>query len=467
MTRARGFIAALACGACLVLPGATAGQSISRAEVDAKVDEWVRSHWPLHLAKSAAEKRAQVIGATTVAGDDSLQESVYEAAIQAMAADPDLLKLIEPAIPEYVASFINERAESRAAVSTGGGNTSSLGQGLIEESGATSLAALAADLKSAVSADKTAVSVNLSALVFASLSDPRVYSDVTVYQRHDLLRRFSGTIVFGQQIPEKEITGLSGFPSADHLLDALSWDVKARIWGDKDVRSARWSSATVLALGLVAQQMALLPSLVQVPVTSDRDAILHSVEILRRVSERFLGKSLATTVERIGRSPQLSIKTSGTHLTNETGRNKLAVSALFDAGAGPSDFTVNAQYSTTDDVSLGPSNLFKVKSWTLGAALTSHLAPGAIVEGRTLDWVIGLSGTAFTDTASIPMPVKNTWKAYSTLDFPIKGGGKVPLSIIYSDDPNALTKQKHVSGHVGISYDFGALKNLFVPKDKP
>ena len=43
----------------------------------------------------------------------------------------------------------------------------------------------------------------------------------------------------------------------------------------------------------------------------------------------------------------------------------------------------------------------------------------------------------------------------------MKGGGKIPFSVIYTNDSNALAKQKYMSGLVGFSYDFSALGNLF------
>jgi hypothetical protein len=39
--------------------------------------------------------------------------------------------------------------------------------------------------------------------------------------------------------------------------------------------------------------------------------------------------------------------------------------------------------------------------------------------------------------------------------------GKIPLSIIWTNDPNNLAKERFVTGQIGISYDLGALKSLF------
>jgi hypothetical protein len=47
---------------------------------------------------------------------------------------------------------------------------------------------------------------------------------------------------------------------------------------------------------------------------------------------------------------------------------------------------------------------------------------------------------------------------------PVGGGGKIPVSIVYTNDPNALTKESYVRGQIGLSYDFSALKQLFKPE---
>jgi hypothetical protein len=97
------------------------------------------------------------------------------------------------------------------------------------------------------------------------------------------------------------------------------------------------------------------------------------------------------------------------------------------------------------------------------AQLLAHLAPGAVTAGRTVDWGLGAAGTFFQDRASLPVSAKDTWKIFSTLDVPVGKAAKIPFSLIYSNDPNALTKSKYVSGLIGISYDFSAIGQLFRP----
>ena len=57
--------------------------------------------------------------------------------------------------------------------------------------------------------------------------------------------------------------------------------------------------------------------------------------------------------------------------------------------------------------------------------------------------------------------MKNTWKLFTTFDIPLSAAARIPFSVIYANDANALTKTKYVSGQIGISYDFTALTKLF------
>lgn len=428
-------------------------QTDARAAIDAAIGSKLRERWDAVLAEVAGSAGLRVEQGH-LTGTREQKAAAYSQVLDRL--DEDLGSELERLVTrEYVQALVDERVESRMASSFNAASTNPATAGLAERSGSTSLAALAADVSSLVSADKTAISLNVSALAFVSLKDPDLYSELANYQRHDFARRFSGTIVTGAKIPEKEITGLSNLPDFDKILDAFSWDVKVRVLGDKDPRSRRWSPLTVVRGGLLTQKAALITSFVGGSPASVEDALILSQLLASR-----LGQDLADMKARMARSPQLSVKTAGTHLTKEPGRNKYAVAALFDAGIGPADLTANAQYAVTNDISAGAA-VFAAKTWTLAGEITSHLASGGFLAGRSLDWSLGGSALLFVDTASIPVPASNTWKVFSTFAFPIRGGGRIPVSVIYSNDPNAVAKERFVSGLIGISYDFSALKQLF------
>ena len=458
MTRWGRWIVILACASIVLEAAPAMGQPASRAEIDAAIDARLKQQWEVHLTEAARD-----FGLTRedgrLAGPREAKVNAYTRVLERMQNDDDLLALFTPV---YVQSLIDEEVESRVPTSVNATSTNPVTAGLPERSGSTSLAALAADLSSLLSADKTAISLNLSALAFVSLSDPELYSELANYQRHDFARRFSGTFVFGARIPETEITGLSNLPDFDKLVDAIAWDVKARVWGDKDPRSARWSPLTVRSGGLMTQKAAVLLSLVGVSPRAGESAVqaLEDSLIVRELLNTRLGADVAQIKARIGRSPQLSVKTAGTHLTKEAGMTKYSVAALFDVGVGPADLTANAQYGVTDDTR-SAEQPFEIKAWTISAQVTSHLAPGGIVPGRTIDWNMGASSTIFQDAASLPVDAENTWKVFTSLDFPVRGGGKIPVSIVFSNDPNASGKQRFVSGQIGLNYDFSALKQLF------
>ena len=453
-----GFVVALA-----VLASATPAnaQRASRSEIDAAVDARLAELWTRFLAEAARDAGLPVSDRRLTGARDA-KVAVYTKVLDRLRDDAELLALFTPA---YVQALIDEQVESRVPISVNATSTNPMTSGLPERSGSTSLLALAADLASVASADKTAISLNVNPLALVTLKDSDLYSSIADYQRHSLARRFSGTVVFGAEIPESEITGFSGFPDFDRLLDTFGWDVKVRVWGDKDPRSARWSPTTVRAGGLLTQKAAVLLSLVGATPRAGEppQQALEDAAIVQSLLAKQVGEGLAAIKSRIGKAPQLSVKAAGTHLTQEAGRNKYAFAALFDIGLGPSDLTLNAQYALTDDIRLGVDQLFQTKIWTVSGGVTLHLVPNAIVAGRTLDWSVGGSLAMFTDTASLPVPVENTWKIFTSVEVPVKGGGRIPVSVIYTNDPNALTKEKFVRGLIGLSYDFSALQRLFTP----
>jgi hypothetical protein len=438
-----------------------AAQRMSRAEIDAAVDRRLGELWTEFLAE-AARDAGLTVSDRRLSGAPGAKVAVYTKALDRLQADPELLTLFTPA---YVQSMIDEQVESRVPTSVNATSTNPATGGLLERSGSTSLAALAADLSSLASADKSAVSLNVSALALVSARDPDIYSSIKAYQRHSLARRFSGTVVFGAKIPEAEITGFSGIPEFDKLLDAFGWDVKARVWGDKDPRSARWSGDTVRGGGLLTQRSAVVLSMIGTTARAGEtpQQALEDAQIVQTLLSKRLGAGVAAIRSRIAKAPQVSVKVSGTYLTKERGRNKYAVAGLFDVGVGPSDLTANVQYALTDDIQLGVDRLFQTKIWTISGGVTSHLAPDAIITGRTVDWSIGASVAVFADKASLPVRPENTWKIFTSVDVPVGGGGKIPVSIIYTTDPNALTKERFIRGQIGLSYDFSALKQLFSP----
>jgi len=450
----------LACAALAWASAPALAQQPSRAEIEAKVDALLKEKWDRALA-ATAQQLGLTLQEGRLSGTREQKVKAYTQVLDQVAQDKDLLTFVPQVFSQaYVKELINQRVESRMPTSLNATSTNPATAGLAERSGSTSLAALVADFSNIVSADKTAVSINLSALAFVSLSDEKVYSELANYQRHDLARRLTGTLVVGAKIPEKEITGLSSLPDFDTLLDAMAWDVKFRVWGDKDPRSKRWYDLTVRDGGFLTQKSAVLLGLIG---GAAPEKAIEDLQIVRELLDGALGKAVSDMKTRIARSPQLSIKAAGTHLTKETGKNRYAFAALFDVGVGPSDITANAQYAVTDDIRLGVDQVFKTKIWTLSGQITSHLAPDVIAPGRTVDWNVGASAALFQDAKSLPVKADNTWKVFTSFEFPIKAGGKIPVSIIYSNDPNAIGKQNYVRGQIGVSYDFSALTKLFAP----
>jgi hypothetical protein len=463
--RPRQLVAATCLSLCVAfLPAVVLAQPSPR--VEDRIDDVLKTRWA-SLLKEVAALRGLSVEGNHLSGSKEVKKAAYEEIVDRLQRDPAILALVypDPKDPRYQQlvqekvrdedrKFIESLREAGGAgpsgTSVNSRSTNPVAGALTERSGLSQLIALALDGRNGVSANDSAVSLNLGALALISLADPDVYSELYRYQQHAFLRRLNGTFVFGAKVPEKEITGLSSLPDFDKLLDVFVWDVKVRVWGNRDIRDPRWYPLTLGRGGLQSQMATTIGSL---------DMPTEDFELLQPMLERVIDPSAIK--RRVSRAPQLTAKVSGTHLTKETGKNKYSGGLLFDTGLGRADLTANLLYSVTDDVSLGPSNVFQVKQWTANAAITGHLAKDALVKGSAIDWSGGFAATVFANKGSLPVPADNTWKVFTTFEIPLNAAARIPFAVVYTNDQNALQKTQYVSGHVGISYDFSALTKLF------
>lgn len=461
---------AIACALLLLLPSAAMARQVDEATRAA--EKMIRSRWGAILAEVAPRHQLTVEEGSRLVGPDPARAAGYAEALELLWRDPAIASLVslDPRDPRYVKRVAETvRAEDAKYISQlkdlqGGGaapkatnarSTNPAAGGLTERGGIAELIALAIDGSNILSANDSAVSLNLGGLALASLADPEVYSELFRYQQHAFLRRIDGTFVFGAKIPQKEITGLSNLPDFDKLLDVFVWNVKLRLWGNRDLRDPRWYPMTLGRASLDGQLETTVAGLVN--RKEDSRAILDKTAELRAASGT-LPEGLRA---RAARSPQLFLKATGTHLTKEAGKNKYGAELLFDAGVERADFTANFMYSVIDDVSLGPENVFQIKQATFSGAVTAQLAADAWTPGVAIEWTSGFVASVFTDKAALPVPTKNTWKVFTTIDIPLSKAARIPFSIVYTNDANALEKSKHVKGQIGLSYDFAALATLF------
>lgn len=428
----------------LWLPPVAAAQQ-SRAEADAKFDALVKERWAAALADAQKSVAA-------AAQED--RKRIYQSAFENMFSDGHLRdqSLLDVFTDDYLDALLLEESEMKRAEDVDARASNPATAGFVERSGAPKLLAIASDLSNLVGADKSAITINLNALALLGIKNNSVYSAPRQYQSHETLRRLSGSVTFGAQIPEKDITGLSAVPELDTLFDAWAWDVKVRILGDRDSRARRWKQLTIKRGGGALQAVAVIVS--SVPVA---DAL-----IVQQVASEIVGQARQAVVNTIKRSIQASIKVAGTHLANEPGSNKFSGTFMLDAPLGAADLTANIQYAAVDDVRLGVENLFQVKTLAVSASVTAAFAEGLLAEERSIHWSLAANANVFQNKNDLPIPAENTFKVTSTLELPIGAAAKVPLSVVFSNDPNALTDQKHSwLGQVGVSYDFTALKALF------
>jgi len=344
-----------------------------------------------------------------------------------------------------------ELRESAVAPSANATATNPASNQLVERAAGTELISLAADLAKLFSADQSAITLNLNALgMFRGASTRDVDAGAQYfYSQRENWRRLTGSLTFGAKIPEKEITGLSGLPSADTLFDAFAWDVKYRLYGDRDPRASRWYRLFLGRLGTINELAATLPASPVVPAGDLSSALAAIGEVM--------GEELKSAVDQVQKSVVISGKFSGQHLTTVAGKNKYTGVALIEKGMGMLDLTGNATFSWADVPATEDMLASTTKNVDLSAALTGSILKNAIAANRSAELSASVKGVIPVDDT---LGRKRIVTFNATLSLPFQEKAKIPLSFTYSNDPNSLSKEKHISGQIGFSYDFSALKSL-------
>jgi hypothetical protein len=351
--------------------------------------------------------------------------------------------------------LVNETAkqipEAKLAKTVNGGLTNPAAGTQLERSGFTDLIALAADAKNIFSTDQSAVTVNLNALALLRAGDPDVYTQPRIYRQMGALRSVGGSFTFGAQLPKGEVTGFSGFPDFDKVFDVIGWDVKFRVFGDRDPRAEKWWPLMSQA-GAIGQISALAVTLDPLPAAD--------APILAESLNGQFGAAIERLKERISRSAQVSVKVAGQHLSHESGLNKYTAGALADLPLGAADATLDFTFSSVDAaLPSGPAVKLRDLSFVFGISAT--LAQNAIVSGRGIE--VSLNGDGrfpMNDVASLP-DRRSVWRVGASAAIPVGKSGRIPVSVTWTNDPNNLVNEKFVTGHIGLSYDFGGLKSLF------
>jgi hypothetical protein len=420
----------------------------------------------LGLVDASENPVPSLTAAHRVKGDAVPVRAAYGDAIDRLLAHGDVsgfysadARLIgeksRPSDQEWVQKLTEVRADEKSAKSLNGSSTNPAAPHVAERSGFTDFIALALDSQNIVSTDETAVSLSLNALAALGLDPDSVRSAPALYREHNALRRLGGTVSFGAKIPEGEITGLTGLPSAETIFDVFAWDTKVRLLGDRDPRAKKWDD---LMLGVLGGLGEVLTNLGTISPRGD-------LAVLADIFKEKVDRAKVVVNARLRSSGQVTFKAGGQHLTKEKGKNKYTFAVLADKGMGTStDVTFNAAYVIVDDVSLGADKLVTLETWTVAFALNHTTWRDAIVKGRAAELSFNANFEfPMGSEPLLPKEREKVWRLIGAIALPFGDAAKIPISISYASDPNNLSKEKFVTGHIGISYDFGAFKTFLKP----
>jgi hypothetical protein len=404
----------------------------------------------------------------------------YEEILDRLLSSPELVVFFDPDDPavqtvsrpsdrEWIARLAASGLDGKSAKSTNAAASNPFAPRTAERSGFSDFLALAMDARSVFAANQSAVSLNLNAVALVGLKSADVYSAPEIYRQHGTLRRIGGTVTFGAKAPESAITGFSGFPSADTLLDVFAWDTKVRLVGDRDPRAERWHREMLGTLGGLAEMAATL-------ITIAPQGDLQIVQTL--LADR-LRLALERVKHLVSHSLQVSAKVSGQHLTAVTGTSRYSFGVLADKGFGDTDLTANVLYTRTAQRRADPEDVaaaieaapaadsvlvvprtFRTDVWTAAIGVSHLIAKDVIARGRAVE--LSLNGVVdIPANSSTIESFETVWRAAAAVVIPWGDAARIPVTVTYASDPNSLVKQQQVIGHIGIDYDFGSLTKLF------
>jgi hypothetical protein len=366
--------------------------------------------------------------------------------------DPDVATISRPGDREWIARLAASGLDGRAAKSMNAAATNPAAARIAERSGFSDFIALAMDARNIFAASQTAMSLNLNAVALVGLKSADVYSAPEIYRQHGALRRLGGTVTFGAKVPESELTGFTGFPSADTLFEVFAWDVKYRVRGDRDPRADRWHREMLGTLGGLTELSAGLITL----------APFGDLPMVQGLLNDRLGTALARVKTLVGNSLQVSVKAAGRHLTNTTGKSRYSAGILADKGLGNTDLTANILYTVSD----GPAAPLALASFgagvvTIAGGVNTLVARDALVRGRALELSVNVVVDVPVEDPMPPLTFDTSWRIAAGVAIPFAAAARIPVTITYASDPNGLVKQEFVTGHIGLDYDFGSLMKLF------
>lgn len=231
----------------------------------------LRQRWTAALATVAAERGLRLVDAdgnvvsaekahrvdaapeaATAAYEEMLNRTLLDPALSSFfRADPTLVGQQSSPTDQQWADLLKKGAlrdvQDKSAKSFNVPLTNPAAAKTAERSGFTEFVGFALD-KNVFSANQSAITLSLSALATLGLTSETRSAPAT-YRDHGMLRRLGGSVTFGAKLPEKEITGLTGLPSAETIFDVFAWDTRLRVYGDRDPRSKLWYALFSGAMG--------------------------------------------------------------------------------------------------------------------------------------------------------------------------------------------------------------------------
>ena len=320
--------------------------------------------------------------------------------------------------------------------------------------------------------DTGTVTVTLNPFAAIAVHDSTTMTDQDKYEDYELLRRINGAVtVFGkgQSIDQDGDGKLDDARIAKDFDDVVSFEIRARLWGDRDRRAAKnfkaFTDATRAALrnevtnynklmgdgGLrryIAEKAAAGDDIMACGTDDDLDAAIAWTRTTTAGAATTLDfmADANDVLERVDNAWIGTLVAGGTARKDGFGSDEYMVGLRTSWGYQGRNFNANAEYTNVNAV----QGLADMDKYKLGieAEQRFDMLPGGnksvLSFGFAYELVDGTPASANDETAKLSLK----WK------LPVTTEAAAIVSFTWANNTELLDGHDDVIGHVGLSFDY-------------
>lgn len=376
---------------------------------------------------------------------------------------------------EVPSQLVNHSASNiPSAAETSATAGSKAADSVVSDAGVIKLASLVlgGDMVSS-DADTGTVTLTVSPFAVTAMRDQQVLVDQDRYEQFETLRRFNGAVSFfgkGQAIDQDSDGKLDEARTAAKFDDVVSFELRARLWGDRDRRAKenfkKFREATLAPVQVLVDEIAKGPNNVELnqrlaskfpgavaPYACGGDAVVdealiwlqQNTDASKAVSESF-ADTAADVLDRIDNDWIGTLVAGGTTRKEGFGGDEFMVGIRTSWGYAGRNFNASADYTNVN----GVGGLPDMDKFKLGVEVEEQfdMLPGGnksvLSFGAAYELTDGRPKSANEETAKLSLK----WTV------PVTAEMAAIASLTWANNTELLDGHDDVIGHIGLSFDY-------------